>query len=74
MTFRSDMGRPIDYSSRRQRILAYLDESGPADNRMIAAGIGETVLSVRTATGELSREGQISRAGKILNRVIWTTA
>ena len=71
---RNNGGRPADPLSRRQRILAYLEESGPADNRTIAAAIGATVLSVRTATGELAREGQIVRAGKIANRVIWTTA
>ena len=67
-------GRPIDISSRRQRILAYLEESGPADNRMIAEVIGETIASVRSTAGDLSREGQLVRDGKTANRVIWKIA
>lgn len=73
-------GRPVNPSSRRQRILAWLDDNGHcATARDIAAGVGvECNQSLYSALLELEVEGKIERGEKVLVgkllRNAWRTA
>lgn len=68
---RNPGGRPVVFDSRRQRILALLDEVGRADTRKINEVIGADIKKLRCTLHELKTEEKIRKVGKVGRAVLW---
>ena len=64
-------GRPIVLTSRRQKVLALLDEVGRADTRKIGDVLGDDIKKLRCTLHELKTEEKIRKAGKVGRAVLW---
>jgi hypothetical protein len=68
---RNHGGRPVVLTSRRQKVLALLDEFGRADTRKICGALGDDIKKLRYTLQELKSEGKIRHARKIGREVLW---
>jgi len=64
-------GRPIVPTSRRQAVLAYLDEVGRATSREISNYLGSDKWKLYCTIQDLKSEGKIRKAGVSGRMILW---
>ncbi len=68
---RNQGGRPIVPGSRRQAVLAYLDEVARATIKEIGDSLGCDKSKLHCTVYELKSEGKIRKAGISGRRILW---